>query len=194
MKEPKHIYTLAEAALAYALCAERICGNTPDFLNANPATIPLFVSHLFQSLEIAIKHAGIESKLFTIEEARKRERRSGHGIKELAELAVEKLGGDPFDPIVTAMTFSNENRQSNQIVRLMICGDEFESTRECFASRRLGYGEVGGNDFALITDVPNWIESIKQTALNLPSTVEILRQWKASPSQSKHFAIWLKDH
>lgn len=194
MKEPKHIYTLAEAALAYALCAERICGVEPAFLNANRAAIPILVNHLFQSLEISIKHAGIDSELFTMQEARARERRSGHGIKELAALAVEKLGGDPFGPIVTAMTYFNANKQSGQIVKLMICGEEFESTRECFASRRLGYGEISDGEFALVKHVPTWIEAIKQTALNLQSTVEILRQWKASPSKSKHFAIWLKNH
>ena len=189
-----HIFTLSEAALAYALCAERVCGHEPDFLNANPSVIPIFVSQLFQSLEISIKHAGIESGLFTIEEARAREARSGHGIKELARLAVEKLGGDRFDPIVMAMTFFNKNERSSEIIRLMICGDKFEKTRECYSSRRLGYAEVSNREFAIIQDIPNWIESVKQTALNLISTIEILRQWKASPSRSKHFAIWLKNH
>lgn len=142
-------------------------------------------------MEISIKHAGIESGLFTIKEARARETQSGHGIKELATLAV---GGEPFDPIVMAITFFNKNDHSRQIVSLMICGEEFERTRECYASRRLGYAEVSNGDFAIIEDVPNWIESVKQTSSNLQSTIEILRQWKASPSKSKHFAIWMENH
>jgi hypothetical protein len=186
----KHIYTGQEAALGYALSAERIFNNDHDFLNQNPAVIPIFVSQLFQSLEISIKHAGIESGLFTEGEARARTMRSGHGIKELAALAVEKLGGEPFVPILMAMTHFNVEQHSQKIIRLMICGDDFEKTRECYASRCLGYGQVADGDFALVSDIPAWIRSVKETAENLPKTIEIIRQWKASPSKSKVFAIW----
>ena len=76
-----HIFTGQEAAIAYALSAERIFDNDCEFLNANPHVIPIFVSQLFQSLEISIKHVGIASGLFTETEARSRAVRSGHGIK-----------------------------------------------------------------------------------------------------------------
>lgn len=192
-EQKKHIFTGQEAATAYALSAERIFGND-GFLNANPSVVPIFVSELFQSLEISIKHASIESGLFTENEARNRAMRSGHGIKELATLAVEKLGGDPFEPIVMAMTHFNTHDRSKEIIRHMICGTGFEKTRECYASRCLGYAQVADGDFALITDIPNWIESVKQTANNLPKIIDILSQWKASPSKSKHFAIWIRPH
>lgn len=91
-----HMFSLDEAAVAYAVAAEHMFGNDATFLNNNPAVVPVFVSMLFQSLEISIKHAGIESGLFTMQEARNRQNRSGHGVKELAALAVDKLGGDPF--------------------------------------------------------------------------------------------------
>jgi hypothetical protein len=187
-----HMFTGYEAAIAYATAAERIFGGAGIFLTANPSIVPIFVSHLFQSLEISIKVAGIESGLFSMKEARACKNRSGHGIAELAVLAVEKLGGDPFHPIIMAMTFSNANRQSAQYVKSMICGKDMEKTREVYASRCLGYGEIASGDFALIYPIPEWIESVKQTAANLASTVAILRQWKASLSNSKHFAIWLK--
>jgi hypothetical protein len=183
------MYTGIEAAMAYAIAAEKLFGSDGAFLKANPPVVPIFVSHLFQSLEISIKTVGIESGLFTIEEARARVNRSGHGIKELAALAVEKLGGAIYDPIVMAMTFSNANNRSSVFVRLMISGAEAEKTRASYASRRLGYGEVADGDFGMIDPIPEWIESVKQTAANLPSTIRILQQWKASPSQSKHFMI-----
>ena len=189
-----HNFTGQEAALAYALAAERIAGNGPEFLNDNQAVIPIFVSHLFQSLEISIKYAGIESGLFTEREARSRTMRSGHGIKELAALAVEKLGGRPFVPIMMAMTHFNTVQNSGEIISLMISDAQFEKTRESYASRRLGYGQVADGDFALVAGIPNWIASVKETANNLPQIIDILRQWKASPSKSPHFAIWLKKH
>ena len=188
-----HMFTGHEAAIAYAISAERMFGDNAGFLEANPAVIPIFVSLLFQSFEISIKQAGVESGLFTTQEARARQQRSGHGIKELAALAVEKLGGKPFDPIVMAMTFANKRTNSAQIVREMICGDKLEKTRESYASRRLGYGEVSKGDFAIIKPVPDWIESVKETASNLQTTVDILSQWKKSASRSKHFAIWLRE-
>ena len=188
-----HIFTLAESAMAYAVCAERIFSGNDGFLEANQQAIPIFVSHLFQSLEISIKHAGIESTLFTMEEARAPEKRSGHDIRQLATLAVEKIGGKPFQPIVMAMTFFNANRKSEEIIRQMICGEKLEKTRECYASRCLGYAEVAAGDFAIINPVSDWIEAVKQTASNLQYTVNILRQWRASPSKSKNFAIWLED-
>lgn len=192
-RQATHMFTLAEAAVAYAISAERICGDNADFLNSNPPVVPIFVSHLFQSLEISIKHAGIESGLFTMKEARARQQCSGHGIEQLATLAVEKLGGEPFNPIIMAMTFANTHANSAEIVRQMICGHRLAKTRESYASRRLGYGQVSDGDFAIIKPVSAWIKSVKETAVNLSTNINILSQWKASASTSKHFAIWLRE-
>ncbi len=185
-----HIFTAQEAAMAYALSAERIFGNDCEFLNANPHVIPIFVSQLFQSLEISIKHAGIASQLFTEDEARNRAMRSGHGIKELASLAVEKLGGNSFTPILMALTYCNAGTNSKEIIQQMISGKAFEKTREKYASRCLGYGQVADGEFALIDDITSWIDAVKETASNLPKAIDVLTQWKASPSESKHSAIW----
>lgn len=187
-----HMFGLDEAAVAYALAAENIVGDNASFVNANPAVVPVFVSMLFQSLEISIKHAGVESELFTMQEARSRQNRSGHGVKELTGLAVEKLGGDPYWPIIRAMTYSNFGDQSAQFIHEMICGKLLEKTRDAYASRRLGYGEVYDGDFAIIEPIGEWLSSVKQTALNLSKTVDILSQWRVSASRSKHFAIWLQ--
>lgn len=179
--------------MAYALSAERIIGQDAGFLDASPACVPIFVSLLFQSLEISIKQAGLESGLFSMQEVRSRQQRSGHGIKELAALAVKKLGGDPFDPIVMAMTFTSREPNSPEIIRQMICGVELGKTRESYASRSLGYAQVAEGEFAIIQPVKHWIAAVKETAANLPITIDILSQWKTSPSSSKHFAIWLKE-
>lgn len=189
--EISHIFTDQEAAMAYALSAERIFGNDCEFLNTNHHVIPIFVSQLFQSLEISIKHAGIASGLFTEIEARdKRATRSGHGIKELATLTVEKLGGDSFVPILMALTHCNAGTNSKEIIQQMIFGKAFEKTREKYASRCLGYGQVADGEFALIDNISSWINAVKETASNLPKAINVLTQWKASPSESKHFAIW----
>lgn len=193
MKQQKaRMFTGQEAAMAYAVSAERILGDDGGFLNANRAIVPILVTLLFQSLEISIKQAGLESGLFTMQETRARQQRSGHGIKELAALAVQKLGGNPFHPIVMAMTFANTHPNSAEIVHEMICGDKLEKTRDSYASRRLGYGEVSQGDFAIIEPVRDWIAAVKETAENLGTTIDIVSQWKSSASKSKHFAIWLE--
>lgn len=189
-----HIFGLDEAAVGYALAAERMLNDDDAFLNASPAVVPIFVSMLFQSLEISIKHAAIASDLFTMREARSRHNRSGHGIQKLAGLAVDRLGGDPyksFQPIVMAMTFRLKQTASASFIRNMICGKKMKKTREAYASRRLGYGEVSEGDFAIIEPIAEWVAAVKQTALNLPSTIRVLCQWVNSPSKSKPFAIWL---
>ena len=188
------MFSLDEAAVAYATAAEHLLGADTSFLNANQAVIPIFVSMLFQSLEISIKHAGVSSGLFTMAEARCKQHRSGHGIKELATLAGERLGGEPFEPLVMAMTYSNlSDDRSSQFIRKMICGDELSKTRDSYASRQLGYGEVSDGDFSLISPIPEWIKAVKQTAINLPSTIDILSQWRKSESKAKHFAIWVEN-
>lgn len=178
--------------MGYASCAERIYGGDTGFLESNPPIVPIFVSLLFQSLEISIKHAGIESGLFTEFEARSRDMSSGHGIGKLAQMAVEKLGGDPFSPLVMAMTHFNANPHSRDVVNRMICGADMQNTRNCYASRCLGYGQVADGDFAIIYPLSDWIETVKETASNLPKTIDIFTQWKRSTSGSKHFAIWVK--
>jgi|GEM_PF-1845291 hypothetical protein len=193
-RRTNHVFTGKEVAMAYALSAERIAGNDENFLNKNQAVIPIFVSQLFQSIEIAIKYASIESGLFTEEEARSRENRSGHGIRELAKLACERLGGEPFGPIMMAMTRFNKIENSGEIIRHMISGAKFEKTRECYASRCLVYGQVADGDFALVDGIPEWIASVKETASNLPKIIKILRDWKASPSKSPHFVIGLQKY
>nr|WP_321401684.1 hypothetical protein [uncultured Desulfobacter sp.] len=191
MDSKKRIFSGHDAAIAYAQTAERLMGIEPDFLNSNPACIPILVGMLFQSLEISIKQVGIESGLFTKQETRSRRQRSGHGIKELVMLAVEKLGGEPFQPIIMAMTFNNQVQNSDEIINQMICGKNLDKTRESYATRRLGYSEVADGDFAIINPIPNWVAAVKETAVNLPTTIEIISEWKKSYSISKRFVIWL---
>jgi hypothetical protein len=188
---PNHFFSLADAAQAYALSAERIGGDDATFLDQNKAIIPIFVSQLFQSLEISIKYVGISSKLFTESEVRTKNMRSGHGLSEIASLAAVRLGGTTPDPLVMAMTYFNRLPQSSEIISKMIYGKEFEKTRESYGSRNLGYGQVGDKDFALIQDISMWVESVKQTALHLPQAVEVVSKWRSSPSASGHFAIWV---
>ena len=188
----QHIFTGQEAAVTYALSAERIFNNDFDFLIKERAVIPIFVSLLFQSLEISIKHAGIASGLFTEKEARKSAMRNGHGIKEFATLAAKRLRRSPVD-FLSAMTNFNIHPNSAEVILQMIRGEDFEKTRACYASRCLGYAQVADGDFSLIdSDISGWIAAVKETATNLPKAIDILSQWKASPSKSKHFTIGIK--
>lgn len=190
-KQPDRIFGRAEAALGYALCAERLFGEDATFLDQHAALVPIFVSHLFQSLEISIKHAGIESKLFTEDEARgdRRKRLNGHEIGELAKLATERLGGDPFEPLLMAMTCGSD-ATTKSVLREMICGPRFEPTRACYRKRDLGYAEVSSGSFQILYPIPEWIRSVKQVALDLDKTVQVLSQWTAQASKSTHFALW----
>ena len=190
VKQPDYIFGRAEAALAYALCAERLFGRDATFLDQHAALVPIFVSHLFQSLEISIKHAGIESKLFTEDEARgnRRKRLNGHEIEELAKLATERLGGDSFEPLLMAMTSAGE-ATTKSVLREMISGPRFGPTRACYRRRDLGYAEVSSGSFQILYPIPEWIRSVKQVALDLDKTVQVLSQWTTCAPKSSHFGL-----
>jgi hypothetical protein len=183
-----YIFSRKEIALAYAKSAERLFGSDDGFLTVNPGAVPIFVNLLFQSLEISIKYAGIESRLFTIEEVR--QKRIGHRIGELAELAMERLGGNTSDLIMAMTCCNNQKLRSDYIIEQMIYGGELQETRECYCTRGLGYGEVYQGGLRLINSISEWIESVKQTAANLPLTVDVITQWKGSTATSTHFGIW----
>ncbi len=185
------MFTRQDAALAYALSAERLLGADPSFLAANHAVIPIFVTQLFQSLEISIKHVGVASNLITEGEARARQVRSGHGIHELATLVNERLQATSFDPLVQALTFRRSDPGHAQIIQKMTNGAEFERTRESYATRKLGYGEVRDGDFAVVDGLAPWVAAVKQTAVDLPAIVTIVSQWASQPSRPGPFAIWL---
>lgn len=183
------MYSLQEAAAGYAAAAERLFGRD-NYLNNTPEVVPIFVSNLFQSLEISIKAAGIESGLFTMQEARRAGK--GHGVQELADLAMKRLGGATSD-LVTAMTcVCPRETRAQTIIAEMIEGGRFEPTRNSHLCRRLGYAEVSEGEIQILDPIPEWIDALKQTAAHLPQTISILTQWKASPSASEHFAIWFK--
>ncbi len=182
------MFTMQEAATAYAEAAERLFGDNGGYLDTHSAVVPIFVSHLFQSLEISIKVAGIESGLFTMKEARRAGK--GHGIDELAVLATDILGGKISD-LATAMTCCcNSDTRASTIIQEMIEGLRFAPTRKSYLSRGLGYGEMSEGEIQLLNPIDEWVAAVKETASQLSQTVSVLRQWKDSPSASEHFAIW----
>lgn len=58
------MFDLQEAAIGYAKSAERILGEDARFLNENPEVVPIFISLLFQPLEISLKHLGLNRNYF----------------------------------------------------------------------------------------------------------------------------------
>lgn len=185
-----YAYTRKEMAMGHALVAERLLG-ADHFLDEHKAGVPMFVSTLFQSLEVSIKHVGIEGGLFTEEEARSRATRAGHGILELATLFYERLNGKDFTPVKMALTFKAEGANTAQIIAKMLCAPEFESTRQLYATRRLVYGEINDGEMAFVNGLRAWAEALKDVAAHLDAAVDVVRQWQKCKGASPVFAIWV---
>jgi hypothetical protein len=185
------MFNLQEAATAYAKAAERVLGEDAEFLNENQGLVPVFVALLFQSIEISLKHLGIEAALFTEQEARdKKLTKSGHGVREIADLINTRLGADKDYPVVNALAAGLNGKWEAEILRKMLFGPEFAATRQSYQSRNLGYAQLNQGDFALVEGLKPWATAVRNVAENLPTAVGVVKQWKSSPSNSKHFAIW----
>lgn len=189
--EARAMFTLQDAALAYAKCAERIIGADGTYINNNQELVPVFVSLLFQSLEISLKHLGIEAKLFTVKEARdKNLTKNGHGIKEIADLVNARLGADKDYPVVIALSTGLQNSLTSEFLHKMIFAKELESCRQAYQSRNLGYSQLKPGELKFLNGLKPWVISIKEVAENLPTAIRIVSEWKNSSSNSNHFAIW----
>lgn len=187
------MFSLEEAAIAYVKAAEKVLGEDASFLNDNQEVIPVFVSLLFQSLEISLKHLGIESQLFSSKESRDRKlTKNGHGIKEISDLVKDRLGADKDYPVVMALTAGLSNSQTSEILQKMIFGKEFERTRQSYQTRNLGYSQLGPGDLALLNGLKPWVVAVREVAENLPSAIRVVSEWKNSSSSSKTFAIWYR--
>jgi len=185
------IFNLQEAATAYAKAAERILGEDADFLTTNTELVPVFVALLFQSIEISLKHLGIEAELFTAQEVRdKRLTKNGHGVKEIAELVNTKLGAQNNYLVITALTAGIDDAWKSEALQKMLFGHEFEATRQSYQSRNLGYLKLNQGDFAIVEGLLPWATAVREVAENLPISVRVVKQWKSSPGKSGHFAIW----
>lgn len=185
------MFNLQESATAYAKAAERILGNDSLFLDEHAEVVPVFVALLFQSVEISVKHLGIESCLFTGKEVKgKNQPCNGHSVKEIADLANERLGADKSYPVITALTAGMKNDGKTEIIQKMIFGREFEYTRQSYQSRNLGYLQIQQADFAVVEGLKPWVKVVRQVAENLPTGINLVTQWKSSPSNSKNFGIW----
>lgn len=185
------MFNLREAAAAYAKAAERVLGEDVEYLNKNQELVPVFVALLFQSIEISLKHLGIEAALFTEREARdKNLTKNGHGVREIADLVNMRLGADRDYPVVNALTAGLNDGREARILREMLFGLEFEATRQSYQSRNLGYAQLNQGDFALVEGLKPWVTAVRNVADNLPTAIGVVKQWKSSPSNSSHFAIW----
>lgn len=188
------MFDLQKAALAYAKVAEKILDDDVTFLNNNQEVIPIFVCFLYQSLEISLKHLGIESGLFTEQEVRdKKLRKNGHGIEEIANLVNEKLGADENYPVIMALTADLDgNGQISTIIHKMTFANELKQTRQSYQSRNLGYAQLAEGELALFNDLKAWVIAIKKVSENLPTSITVVSEWQKSSSNSKTFAIWYK--
>ena len=187
------MFNLQEAAVGYAKSAERVLGEDSEFINNNQEVLPVFVALLFQSVEISLKHLGIESGLFTENESRDRKlTKNSHGVKEIADLVNERLRADRDYPLVTALTVGLKDEWSPEIFQQMVFGSDFARTRKAYQCRNLGYARLRQGDLSVVQGLKPWAQSVRRIAENLPKAIDVVKQWKASPSKSTHFAIWYK--
>ena len=185
------MFSLQDTAIAYAKGAKRILGDDVSFLNDNQEVIPVFVSLLFQSLEVSLKHLGIESQLFTSAESRDRKlTKNGHGIEEIADLVNNRLGANKDYPVIMALTAGLQNSQTGDIVQKMIFSPEFKPTRLSYQSRKLGYSQLKPGDLQLLNGLKPWIVAIEDVSENLPTAIDVVSEWKKSSTNSSTFAIW----
>lgn len=184
------MFNLQEAATAYAKAAERVLGDDAEYMKSNEELVPVFVALLFQSIEISLKHLGIEAGLFTEQEARdKKLTKNGHGVREIADLVNAKLGANQDYPVVSALMAGLYGDGHAEIVGKMLFAPEFEATRKSYQSRNLGYAKLQQGDFALVEGLKTWVMAVRNVAENLPRAVRVVQQWQSSPSKSAHFAI-----
>ena len=187
------MYSLQDTAKAYAKGAQRILGEDVSFLNNNQEVIPVFVSLLFQSIEVSLKHLGIEAELFTPAESRDRKlTKNGHGITEIAGLVNERLGADKNYPVIMALTVGLSNCQVSEILEKMIFSSDFEPTRKSYQNRNLGYAQLKPGEIQLIGSLKPWVDAVVDVAENLPKAIDVVSQWKKTATKSKTFAIWYK--
>jgi len=187
------MFSLQDTAVAYAKGAKRILGKDESFLNDNQEVIPIFVSLLFQSLEISLKHLGIESQLFTSAESRSRKlTKNGHGVKEIAKLANDRLRANDDYPVIMALTAGLENSQTSDIVNKMIFSPEFSPTRQSYECRNLGYSQLKPGDLQLLDELNPWVVAIDGVANNLPTAISVVSEWNKQKTNSSTFAIWYK--
>ena len=88
-----------------------------------------------------------------------------------------------------ALTY-NTYHPTERIINLMMFGPELETTRDHYARRYLAYGEFENGKLAMVTDLPGWVDALKQVANRLDTAVEIVRDWLRSGSTAPHFAIF----
>lgn len=187
------MFNLQEAAVGYAKAAERVLGEESEFINSNQEVLPVFVALLFQSIEISLKHLGIEAGLFTERESRDRRlTKNGHGVKEIADLVNERLGADRDYPVVTAFTVGLKGDWASGILQEMVFGLDFEETRKAYECRNLGYAQLKQGDLSVVRGLEPWAKSVREIAENLRTAIDVVKQWNASPSRSAHFAVWYK--
>jgi len=187
------MFTLQETALAYAKGAKKILGDDATFLNENQEVVPVFVSLLFQSLEVTLKHLGIESGLFTPAESRNRKlTKNGHGVEEIAKLVNDRLGANSDYPVVMALTAGLNDSQTGGIVQKMLFSSEFKPTRDSYQRRNLGYAQITPGELQLLDGLGLWVVAIEDVANNLSVAVDVVSQWKKSDTSSSTFAVWCK--
>jgi hypothetical protein len=113
-------------------------------------------------------------------------------VREIADLVNTKLGANKNYPVVNALMAGLNGGWEAEIVRKMLFGSEFETTRKSYQSRNLGYAKLNQGDFALTEGLKPWATAVRNVAENLPTAVRVVQQWKSSPSNSEHFAILLQ--
>lgn len=179
---PKKSFSLQEAALAYAICAERLVINDPHVLNTHYGTVPVLVHLLYQSLEISLKHIGHRFHLLNGKDSEGRRLHHSHDVESLAKAIQAGFPGYDFMTILSAAV-TDDSINLNFIGRMLL-SDELKDTRTAYQNRTLGYAEL--DSFPIFASyILEWVKAVKDTAENLENCIEALKIIRIKPKKPR---------
>jgi len=175
-------YTRPEVALAYAICAERLFAGNPKIFTDEPATVPVLVHLLFQSLEISLKHVGRHFNLWPEYFVNKKESLDkSHDVKALTHALHAGFPTVHIRVILLAAVI--DDRLGAEFIGRMLTAPEFEDTREAYEGRILGYAQL--KSFTIFSShTAEWIQSVKEMSQNLGNFIRYLEIIRGSANKT----------
>lgn len=177
-------YTRPEVALAYAICAERLFSGNPKIFTDEPATVPVLVHLLFQSLEISLKHVGRHFNLWPDYCVNKKKSLDkSHDVKALTYAIQAGFPNVHIRVILLAAVI--DDRLGAEFIGRMLTAPEFEDTREAYEGRNLGYAQL--KSFTIFSsNTAEWIQSVKEMSQNLGTFIRYLENIRDSGDTLGH--------
>ena len=186
-----------DAASAYARGAQIIIGESPEHLNQYRALVPVVVSNLYQSIEISIKYAGVESGVLQESEIRgfrsnplpQHLQHNGHDIDLLLGAIDHRLEMDGSGAGVCAIQICAGDLVGRELIRTMLTDSRLKSTRDAYCSRRLGYVEIESKEVSFPTALPAWSAATICVAESIDGAVAALKELSGTPLEKRKHTL-----